>query len=67
MEFDYYEEDQMQLLKDLAARTMAGTIEWKDIEYNPIAVLGTEKDDGHQNIDKAADVGSLAFFRLDKP
>ena len=46
MEFDYYEEDQMQLLKDLAARTMAGTIEWKDIEYNPIAVLGTEKDDG---------------------
>lgn len=50
MDIEYYEqeshENDLQLIKDLAVRTAAGTIDWKDVEYNPMSVLGSESEEG---------------------
>ena len=51
MEPEYYEqeayENQLQLIRDLAMRTVSGNIDWKDLYYNPIGVLEADDEEGN--------------------
>lgn len=55
---------QLDLLGKLVSTMIHFLLDGNDMEH---VQDQCDQDDGHQNIDKAADVGGLAFFRLDQP
>lgn len=46
MDLSIYDENNMNLLSDLADRIKKGNIAWDNIDYNPLAILQTENEDG---------------------
>lgn len=46
MDLSIYNENSLNLLSDLTERTKKGNIVWDSIDYNPLAILQTENEDG---------------------
>lgn len=55
---------QLDLLGQLVSAVVHLLLNGNDMEH---VQDKCDQDDGHQNIDKAADVGGFTFFRLDQP